>query len=454
MSAGLGKEDAMKNRLRGWLGPALLSLSFAATAEFHTYVIDELYSNADGTVQYLVMRESMGANGENLWRGNALLATHAGTTKTFVFPTDLPGGECGYYGCTMSQTAFTRVLVATQGFASLGLISPDYIIPNGFFATDGVTVNYAGVDQMTFTSIPTDGNNAVTRSGAVVTNVATNFAGSTASVSGAILNFSGLWYKAPADSESGWGINFAHQGDVIFASWFTYDMTRKGWWLVMTANNSGGNTFTGALLEATGPPFDAVPFPPQGSPGGITGAAVGTGTLTFTDANNGTFTYTVNGTSQVKAITRQAFGPLPTCAFSASNNLAAATNYQDLWWAAPAGAESGWGINFSHQGNKIFASWFTFAHDRTPMWLVVTADRTPAGTYTGTLFRATGGPPFNSVPFPPIGSPGGAIFASVGTATISFSDGNNASFAYTVDGVSQTKAITRQVFRPAGTVCH
>jgi hypothetical protein len=263
-------------------------------------------------------------------------------------------------------------------------------------------------------------------------------------------NYSGLFWNSPAGSESGWGINFAHQGDVIFASWFTYDLTGKGWWLVMNAPNTGGNTFSGPLLTVTGPAFDAVPFDPNQ----VVGTAVGTGTLTFTDANNGTFTYTVNGTSQVKAITRQAFGPLPTCAFSASNNLAAATNYQDLWWAAPAGAESGWGINFSHQGNKIFASWFTFAHDRTPMWLVVTADRTPAGTYTGTLFRATGGPPFNSVPFPPIGSPGGAIFASVGTATISFSDGNNASFAYTVDGVSQTKAITRQVFRPAGTVCH
>ncbi len=445
----------MKNKLRGWLGPALLSLSFAATAEFHTYVIDELYSNADGTVQYLVMRESIGQNGENLWLGNALTAmsTHGGAPKTYVFTRNLAGGMCGYYGCDAAQTAFTRVLVATQGFASLGLISPDYVIPNGFFATDGVTVNYAGVDQVTFTSIPTDGTHAVTRSGAVVPNVATNFAGSTASVSGAVLNFSGLWYKAPAESESGWGINFAHQGDVIFASWFTYDMTGKGWWLVMTANNSSGNTFTGTLLEATGPAFDAVPFPPLGSPGGIAGSAVGTGTLTFTDANNGTFTYAVNGTNQVKAITRQAFGPLPTCVFSAQNNLAAASNYQGLWYKAPAESESGWGVNFSHQGDTIFATWFTFDHDRTPMWLIVTAQKSAPGIYTGALFRPTSGPPFNSFSFPPIGSPGGAMFRQVGTATITFSDGNNATFAYSVDSVSQTKAITRQVFRAPGTTC-
>ena len=34
-------------------------------------------------------------------------------------------------------------------------------------------------------------------------------------------NFGGLWWNSPAGSESGWGINFAHQGDQIFASWFT-----------------------------------------------------------------------------------------------------------------------------------------------------------------------------------------------------------------------------------------
>jgi hypothetical protein len=42
----------------------------------------------------------------------------------------------------------------------------------------------------------------------------------------------------------------------------------------------------------------------------------------------------------------------------------------------------------------------------------------------------------------------------VGTATFTFNDGNDASFAYTVNGISQTKAITRQVFQAPGTVCH
>jgi hypothetical protein len=144
----------------------------------------------------------------------------------------------------------------------------------------------------------------------------------------------------------------------------------------------------------------------------------------------------------------QVFGPLPSCIFSAPNNLAAAINYTDLWWKAPAGSESGWGINFTHQGDTIFATWFTYDHDHTPMWLVATANKSAPGTYSGTLFRTTG-PAFNAVPFNPMSIVG----TNVGTAMFTFIDGNTASFAYTVNGVSQTKAITRQVFRPPGTVC-
>ena len=257
------------------------------------------------------------------------------------------------------------------------------------------------------------------------------------------VNVQGLWWAAPAGSESGWGINFAHQGDIVFASWFTYDLTGKGLWLVMTAPKIAPNTYSGTLYTTTGPAFTAVPF----DPAQVVPTAMGTGTLSFTDGSSGSFAYTVNGVSQIKAITREVFGPLPGCA-TASASLGAATNYQDLWWAAPAGVESGWGINFTHQGDTIFATWFTYDVDHTPMWLVVTAGKTGPGLYTGTLYRTTG-PAFNAVPF----NPALVVAAAVGTATFTFSDGNNAIFAYTVNGVSQSKAITREVFQNPGTVC-
>ena len=67
----------------------------------------------------------------------------------------------------------------------------------------------------------------------------------------------------------------------------------------------------------------------------------------------------------------------------------------------------------------------------------------------------TGGPAFNAVPF----DPNRITRTPAGTATFTFTDGNTGTFNYNVDlgdGVNkatQSKAITRQVFRAPGTVC-
>ena len=257
-------------------------------------------------------------------------------------------------------------------------------------------------------------------------------------------NYEGLWWNAPAGSESGWGINLAHQGDTIFASWFTYDLAGKGLWMVMSASLTATGAYTGTLFQTTGPPFNSVPFDPSQ----VIGIVVGTGTLTFNDLNTGTFAYTVNGVAQTKSITRQIFDQPPTCTFGIQTDLTLAYNYQDLWWAAPAGSEMGWGVNLTHQGDTIFATWFTYDVDRTPLWLFVTALKTAQGVYSGTLYRTTG-PPFNSVPFDPTK----VAATTVGAATFTFTDGNTGTFNYTVNSVTQTKAITREVFVAPGTVC-
>jgi hypothetical protein len=256
-------------------------------------------------------------------------------------------------------------------------------------------------------------------------------------------NYQGLWFASPANSEAGWGINFAHQGDTIFATWFTYDLSGTGNWLVMTAPKIAPNTYAGTLYATTGPPFNSVPF----NPANVTATAEGTATLAFTDGNNGSFSYVIGSTSQTKAITREVFGTMPTCA-PATSNLSNATNYTDLWWASPGGSESGWGINLTHEGTTIFGTWFTYDLTGKPYWLVVTAPQTAPFAYSGTLYRTTG-PPFNAVPF----NPANVSAISVGSATFTFANGNSATFAYTVNGISQSKAITREVFGATGTVC-
>jgi hypothetical protein len=258
-------------------------------------------------------------------------------------------------------------------------------------------------------------------------------------------NYQGIWWNAPAASESGWGINFAHQGDTIFATWFTFGLDGKPLWLVLAANRTAGENYTGDIYSGTGPSYAQVPF----DPAQVTATKVGTATLAFGGDASATFAYTVNGITQSKSITRQAFGdPQPTCTWGGTADAVAATNYQDMWWASPPGTESGWGINFAHQGDTIFASWFTFGLDGKPLWMVAAARKTAPRIYTGTLFTGTG-PAFNAVPF----DPNQVVGSAAGNTTIRFLDGENALFVYTVGGVTQTKAITRQSFSSAPTVC-
>jgi uncharacterized delta-60 repeat protein len=254
----------------------------------------------------------------------------------------------------------------------------------------------------------------------------------------------GLWWNAPAESESGWGISLAHQGNTIFATWHTYDANGKNRWLSMTAQRTDWNAYRGTLYETRGPSFTEAPFDASL----ITMRAVGTGTLTFSDSNAGTFAYSVDGVGGEKAITRQIFGPPVTCTFGVRADLATATNYQDLWWAAPTGAEPGWGISLAHQGDTIFATWFTYGVDGAPLWLSATATRNASSRYEGALYR-TSGPPFSATSF----RPSEVARAAVGSLSLEFANGNAAQFEFTIDGRTQSKAITRQVFHAPGTVC-
>ena len=220
----------------------------------------------------------------------------------------------------------------------------------------------------------------------------------------------------------------------------------------MTANKTAPGTYSGTLYRTIGPSFFSAFVMPAAA------TAVGNGTLTFSGPTQGTFAYQVNNganvAAQTKPIVLESFGAVPTCVWGRQTDLTTATNFQDLWWAAPAGSESGWGVNLTQQGTTIFATWFTYDSNSNPLWLSVTAPQTAPRTFSGTLYL-TNGPALGSTPFDPtqVGR------RAVGPATFSFSDGNNGTFAFNVDlgdGVNignRTKAITRQVFRAPGTVC-
>src|SRR5581483_5000272 len=151
---------------------ALAVMASPARASFETYIVDELYSNADGTVQYLLLRENQGLNQQDVLLAQTLAATHAGVTQTYVFDHNLPS----------KLTANKHVLVASAGFVARNAIVPYYVMPNRFLPIDGGTITYAGIDRVTYDSLPTDGVRALFRAAIVAPNVAINFLGATASV--------------------------------------------------------------------------------------------------------------------------------------------------------------------------------------------------------------------------------------------------------------------------------
>jgi cytochrome c553 len=260
-------------------------------------------------------------------------------------------------------------------------------------------------------------------------------------------SYQGLWLRYPYEAESGWGINFTHQGTTLFATWFTYDTDGSGMWLVMSnGNQTTPNHFSGDLYRTTAPgAFNSVPFV---SIGASNYTLVGTLSLAFSDANTAEMTYTVNGVTQTKNIARYIYVQnYPTCKLGGTPGET--PNYGALWWNSPAGSESGWGVNITHQGDILFGTWFTYQAGGKGMWLVMAGGlKTANNSYTGILQRTTG-PAFSATPF----NPALVTRTTVGDATFTFSDADNGTFRYTVDGVTQTKAITRLVYASPVTIC-
>ena len=123
-------------------------------------------------------------------------------------------------------------------------------------------------------------------------------------------NYTDLWW-VPA--ESGWGLNVVHQGDVIFATLFTYEagsgITNRGLWLVMSAGaRQADGSYSGDLYQLSGPAFNAAPFLPVS---GANITRVGGMTLRFESGERGTLTYDVNGVTVTKTIVPQVFGASP-----------------------------------------------------------------------------------------------------------------------------------------------
>lgn len=239
---------------------------------------------------------------------------------------------------------------------------------------------------------------------------------------------SGLWWGGL--SENGWGISFTQRGPNIFAAWFTYDQAGTPIWYVATncsgvSSGATSGTCTGTLFRVNGRAFFGVAFTPINQSDLV---SVGNLQVTFQGTNSAVMSYSLVGQSRTVSITRQqlATGASPP-----------AINYTDLWWAGPQ--ENGWGMAITQQYDIIFIAWYVYDSAGRPIWYAASNCPVVANGCSGTLYRTVGppGPSFNAA---------GNQVLPVGSIDISFSDPNNGTIRFIVNGVSGSKAITRQLF--------
>lgn len=144
-----------------WSTAAVLVMVFAPAAVVfggaHTWRVTEIFSNADGTIQFIELTECCGLPNE-LGVNNGLIASNSNSFNMVGL---------GVTGSTANKS----ILIASQGFAELcGAPTPNYIIPNGmlpfFFSTTADNVRYATYGNIAFTAgqLPLDGVNSLHRS--------------------------------------------------------------------------------------------------------------------------------------------------------------------------------------------------------------------------------------------------------------------------------------------------
>ena len=169
------------NRIRSAVVVCAMSwgIAGAATAGVHRWDIGEIFSNADGMIQFIELFNPTVDNNE--WLFNTLSTTLTlddGTPEVFNFPSDL--------NSSMS-TSLASALLGTAGFAAVAGVTPDWIIPDGFIPLGGGTatlnvIELGNFETLTFGALPTgldslnfdQAGNAST-----ALNSPTNFAGDT-----------------------------------------------------------------------------------------------------------------------------------------------------------------------------------------------------------------------------------------------------------------------------------
>lgn len=128
---------------------AVLLLASPARAGFHQWQIRELFTNLDGTQQFIELFTSV--DNQQFTNGTQIQVTEQATsiTHTFTFPSN-----------TSSPTSNHAILIATAGLAAAGGPASNFTIPSSFLFAGASTITYVSTVQgaVSYASLPTDGN--------------------------------------------------------------------------------------------------------------------------------------------------------------------------------------------------------------------------------------------------------------------------------------------------------
>jgi len=242
---------------------------------------------------------------------------------------------------------------------------------------------------------------------------------------GPVANYQDLWWSP---GQNGWGLTITQHNDALFIAMYVYDAAGKPTWVVMSSGtwDAAHTVYSGDLYVPTSSWFGA-----YDKSRFAVGTAAGSASFRFNSANTATVTYNINGLSGTKNIERLAFGVVDNTPV---------TNYADAWWAGTL--ENGWGLVLSQQYRNIFAAWYTYDPSGQTTWFVMSDGTwTTPTTYTGKLYSTHGSQVLGAVY-----NQGLFSTTEVGTLTLTFSGSTAGTMTYTVNGLTQSKAITRLPF--------
>jgi len=142
--------------------------------ESPTLRIKQLYSNLDGSIQYIEL-VPIGLEGLPIsLTGRTLTSRRGGVVKTFTFPADPPEGNVANTSVIIAavpEDAWQQRLHSTVFNSNLGSfgtsITPNYYVPARFLGTDGGVLDFDGLDAFAYARLPTDGFMALFRDGRI-----------------------------------------------------------------------------------------------------------------------------------------------------------------------------------------------------------------------------------------------------------------------------------------------